>query len=565
MNQQKYTGAMLHKLIAPASLAFAFLLSGLLQPLSAQTHNERVTIVGSFQPQLDDFYKINVEPGTEQAVFQHQEVKFTFLDKIQQTQTSLETIPPLAVVPNRSSEMFNNYFRFAFGSSLSPVVAFQHQSALSDKTRFGLGLRHFSSWSTITDYAPSDFMKNGLSLGIAHSLQDHTLEAGLTYQHDAMRYYGFKPADYGVSINKEDIAQRYQTIGFETNLKSNYQEISKLHHRVGLKYTFFNNKFQTSENELNLDAALRKDFELFSNAGSQALSLGTKLDFYGNKDSLNTASNGRFSLVPAFSLKGEFYRLRIGLRADMLFGDSSSTVLAPDISAGLYMLENALEVYVSVTGGAERNSFRQLAGENPFIAPIIPLGWEKTSLRFKAGAKAGFIKNLDLNAAVSYAKTNLPFFVTDSTAIYANRFTLVYDKTSVFSFTADAAYRLNEIMAFGGQLKLTQYKPENLTKAWHKPGFEFLGTIEVSPIDKLHISGSVQLTGTRYAPTYLAGVETVHELDPLVDMNAGAAYNISDQLSVFAELNNLFGANYQRFYHYPVQGLQLFGGLSYKF
>jgi len=93
-----------------------------------QSHNERVTIVGSFQPQIGDFSKINIEPGTEQAEFRKAELRYTFIDRMAETKTEIENIPALVVVPDRSTDIFNNYFRFGFGSLITPSVLFRHHS-----------------------------------------------------------------------------------------------------------------------------------------------------------------------------------------------------------------------------------------------------------------------------------------------------------------------------------------------------------------------------------------------------------------------------------------------------
>ena len=42
-------------------------------------------------------------------------------------------------------------------------------------------------------------------------------------------------------------------------------------------------------------------------------------------------------------------------------------------------------------------------------------------------------------------------------------------------------------------------------------------------------------------------------------------YHINDQLSVFAKGNNLADEGYQRWQNFPVQGIQLLAGATYKF
>jgi hypothetical protein len=50
-----------------------------------------------------------------------------------------------------------------------------------------------------------------------------------------------------------------------------------------------------------------------------------------------------------------------------------------------------------------------------------------------------------------------------------------------------------------------------------------------------------------------------------LDLNAGISYAFSNRLSAFAKGHNLLTTHYKRFYNYPVQGIQILGGITYKF
>ncbi len=54
-------------------------------------------------------------------------------------------------------------------------------------------------------------------------------------------------------------------------------------------------------------------------------------------------------------------------------------------------------------------------------------------------------------------------------------------------------------------------------------------------------------------------------LDSYFDANVNVGYHINDRFSVYARGNNLAGNNYNRWQNYPVQGIQVLGGATYKF
>ena len=58
---------------------------------------------------------------------------------------------------------------------------------------------------------------------------------------------------------------------------------------------------------------------------------------------------------------------------------------------------------------------------------------------------------------------------------------------------------------------------------------------------------------------------TLIELDSFFDANAHVGYSVDDQLSIFVKAANIANNNYQKWANYPVQGLQILGGVTYKF
>jgi outer membrane receptor protein involved in Fe transport len=49
------------------------------------------------------------------------------------------------------------------------------------------------------------------------------------------------------------------------------------------------------------------------------------------------------------------------------------------------------------------------------------------------------------------------------------------------------------------------------------------------------------------------------------DLNAHVGYKYSERMTFFLKGNNLANQNYQRWLNYPVQGIQVLAGASYKF
>jgi outer membrane receptor protein involved in Fe transport len=50
-----------------------------------------------------------------------------------------------------------------------------------------------------------------------------------------------------------------------------------------------------------------------------------------------------------------------------------------------------------------------------------------------------------------------------------------------------------------------------------------------------------------------------------LDLGLGAEYRITDRFSAFLKLNNLLNQGYERWYNYPVQGLNVLAGVGFSF
>ena len=65
------------------------------------------------------------------------------------------------------------------------------------------------------------------------------------------------------------------------------------------------------------------------------------------------------------------------------------------------------------------------------------------------------------------------------------------------------------------------------------------------------------------APAPLDG--SVIDLPTILDLSLGADYQVNDSWSVFGEVNNVVGGNYERYYNYPVRGIAAKLGVVFRF
>ncbi|HOI32709.1 MAG TPA: hypothetical protein PLC47_08090, partial [Bacteroidales bacterium] len=534
--------------------------------LNAQTHQERVTIEGAFQPVIRDFEKQFVKPQAPETAFPPPDTSISRLERKIGHRAELELLSPLAFRSGKRNEAYANFLMAGMGSRLSPLFLYGHNSVLNRDTRFGLMLSHRSTWTDITDYAPSDYMNNGFGLSLDHSFSEHTLKSRLYYQMDAYHYYGFRPAEFpGLLFEKQDLKQTYQNIGFEADLINTEQKIGYLNHNIGLEYNYFFNADQTKEHLTKLKADLTMYFDWFDFEGEQAIGMEVAADFYHNSDTLQSESVYLVSALPYLRLKGSFYQLKLGLHLNYQPDLKSEFWWYPVIRGNLYLLEKKLEFYAGTDGGIHRITYRDLTEENPWINAIVPLAWENKHFSFDAGMRAAITSSLDLHLGIRFEETSQsPFFLIDTLQPYRNSFTVVYDGMRHFSFLAEAAWKPAEKWQIGASLRWNQYVMDSLATAWHKPDLLFKLEAKWAALNQLEVCGGMKYRGKQKVPAYSGGAESVATLDGFADIYLGADYRFSSALTAYARFDNLLNKKYMLFENYPAYGFELSAGIKVR-
>jgi outer membrane cobalamin receptor len=108
-----------------------------------------------------------------------------------------------------------------------------------------------------------------------------------------------------------------------------------------------------------------------------------------------------------------------------------------------------------------------------------------------------------------------------------------------------------------------QYTLTDFSSPWHRPEWEISLHNKFQPDNKWLIHVNANVMGG--IPVINLESDKTDTLGAIADLQAKVDYSISDRLSVFAVGNNLLNQSYQRFWNYPVRGIQGIGGVSFKF
>ena len=555
----------------------ALLISGIM-PALAQTgssgHNEQVTIVSSYDPSINQAFKLNTTPDA--LIFNIAKPEFTYqaLNIDQPTEITLNPIKPVVINADKRVSVTKNSLKAGVGSLFSPYLDFFHSSGQKSSYRFDAHLYHLSTFRDIEHYSPSPESNTTASLFYKKFFGYHIFDVGFDYSLKTNRYYGFKPDDYPAWAGNEDrLKQMYNLARVSFTLSSNYKNNKKLFHMINVEAYYYFDKFKTSETNAKVNFDIHKNFKVTDVLNYQELGLSGKVSYFQNIDSLLTGNDILASVTPYFKANYGMFNFHIGLNFNVLKTDNTKFYFYPIIDVNMNLIPDVLTVFGGIDGRVQKNSFLTLSELNPWVGSTVPLKWDH-SFNVYGGIRGNIAQKVNFSAQVSWEKFNNMFFfvnVPDDTtinyliAVPFNKFSALYDKGSKFTISGELTFAASDKVNILFGAKYNSYSLDSLDKPYQKPtsvikfGASFLAT------KKIRIWADVYYYGARTALDLSTLPSTEINMDSFIDLNVGVDYRLTDQFSVFLTLTNLLNKQYQRYYHYPVHGIQIMGGIMYKF
>ena len=561
-------------------------------------HNEEVTIEGTYRPKVNKVNKIELKPETPQQSFEMPSSEIHIMDIEHRFPLELEKLSMQTYNGKNAQlpETAKNFLMVGFGTRISPVFLYKHNSNLTKTLGLNVGIKHYSSWLDIKDYAPSSFMNNAMEIGLTSSKYKNVqLEGDVYYKNDMVHYYGVNLLNHPLTDEQIDQCcpkQIYNTIGGHFGLVPTTTRTGEVSHQLGVDYHYtFDNTYarehfvgaeyglgytknwwgdKSHPQKIGLDLAFQYEYFESSHA--------VGYDIMGGRDDLLL-----LKVNPYFEMNDEFYKLHLGVRLDganLVQLKDKYLVVRPDVSGSLYVLNKKLEFYAGLNGGKKLLTYSEIISENPFVGcDHLGLLAQNVKLGFDGGIRTNIGEVVDLHLGVRYRHTdNDPFFVHDKRVPdwqgFSNKYDVVYDETQLVSVLADMRVKLRGGLSTDLGFAYNNYEMTKEDCPWHRPKMEGKLKLTYDVNDNLAFNTTFLYQNGRYAKDWHYGpywktkfppqYEAV-KLKDVFDLSLGADYRFSDQLSVFAKLDNVLNQKYQLYYDYPVSGIQFFAGLKMRF
>jgi outer membrane receptor protein involved in Fe transport len=158
---------------------------------------------------------------------------------------------------------------------------------------------------------------------------------------------------------------------------------------------------------------------------------------------------------------------------------------------------------------------------------------------------------------------------------FGNSFNVVYDDVKTFSLYGELKADFSKNVSFGVNGLFNGYSTNEEEEAWNLPAVKITSALDVAITEKWSAGASLFYVGERKDQFKISYLLDLPENQPYpkqdvtlagyVDLNANVEYKFSDRWNFFLKGNNLTNKNYERWTNYPVQGIQVLAGATYKF
>jgi hypothetical protein len=374
---------------------------------------------------------------------------------------------------------------------------------------------------------------------------------------------------------------------FDMHLKFNSvntgRDTNKLRIKSWVDYHHLNSNYNLSENHflvgahsgwLVLDEEFLATFEIDINN----INAPSVMELDDNKliqpRNMSTKSSGIVRLNPHIYSRKNNFIFKAGLSVQANIGEATKFHVFPDFDVSYSLFNDIFIPYGGWSGNVQRNTFNNIRLENPFISEDSKLQNTIQKSNLFVGIRGSLSNKFTFNVSTSFQKLDsMYFFVVDTISSYGNKFQMVYDNLRKNSFLAEITYQENEKLKISAKAEYFIYNLVNFNNAWQRPDFIFTLSGLLDLADKIILKSDIYFVGTRPSFSYsepkveneLNGDKYIYDLKSFLDMNISLEYRYTKKVSAFIQFNNFTGKKYQYWTNFPVQSINILGGVTFSF
>lgn len=632
----------MNKKIYLAVLLAAFALNGVHAQENKQNLNKEITLEKDIAPLEKKAVKKNELPKVKKPAATGQKTQLSYSDLTSPIEVPT-TIPTLLPYGYRTAHNFSDkrgYLNVGGGTQANFVVDFGYRIIDQESEQLGVWVNHNSSWngkngSRVIKLAENrnkqKFNDNTLGVDYSRALGNGTLSLGLKTHVDNYNYYGgWNVADVvtynetgspwesriNSSYDWNNDKQTFFNINLDAGWKSSFMlRDNPVKYDIALQYGHashdkpFNEMYKHGVHDnwgiINLGASY--DINELSTAAlgikGEYLNRGTKARVSSENDLFDEV--GMITLSPTYTLRGDMFKLQLGLNGHISFSDGAIFRLSPNVRANLALVDG-FSLFANALGG-KALGYRQ--GKHfvnyRYDNPLLLYGSVYTPIDAEGGIKVGPFQGMSAKVSIGYGivkdEPGIIYNYHATSGMLPSSITLVGRDAQVglysgfmssyhvinsrgYYLSAELNYKYRSLVEATASVKFAPHDNELYVTDKHYNGYK-LGVdrastvanidVKVKPWRPLSLNVGLEYRGGRMAlfgelPYYYGEKQevqsfTFEKLADVINLHAGANYRLNSMVNLWLEAHNLLNRRYDLLYGMGAQRVGFMVGASLTF
>ncbi len=329
--------------------------------------------------------------------------------------------------------------------------------------------------------------------------------------------------------------------------------------KIQFGLTSFWDPYSNSENKIAFTSGFVipiGDFDIKTRLKSDLVAGNIQIP-YSDKTLKISYTNFDLGILPAFTYTSNNLEMNLGAKIFYQNHDDFNNIqVLPDIRLDLGLIYETLNAFAGLEGDLIQHSFIDLNKKNPYLVPQEMKPALKP-LDIYGGIKGNFSSTFAYELRMGYRKwDNYAFFNRIYSPIY-RAYGILYDDFTQSYFASSIQIGIGNKLDFKLNFEYDQNNPDTLTKAPFLPDYKVKALVFFRPNEKWSLNMTLFNEGSRPGEYY--------SLDAYTDLNLEVFYKVTDRFTAFLTGNNLLNKTYEIYSGYPVEKMQIMGGIMYKF
>jgi len=518
------------------------------------TKKQTIDITSSYKPVLRNAVKINfsathLNADTSKSVGPYnvppQNLFYTYQPG---------SLRPLALTQDSNLNLgTRNFLKAGFGNYSTPYISGGFSFGDGKKSLVNIYGDYISSKGSVKN---QDYLGLNIKAAGSYFLQDDELYGSASVKQQDYYLYGYDHAVH--DYKKADLLQRYQTLNLKAGFRNKASNGSGINYDPNVNINLFSNQNKASETSMILTAPVEKTF-----ADAFTIKVTAKADItsYTSKNLASNIkySNNIYSIAPELIYAKPLFNIHAGVTPTW---DNNKLSVLPNIYGEAKIQNKIFLVQAGIVGRFIKNNYQNLTGINPYIQPLL-FQQNTKETEIYGGIKATVGSHFNFSAKASWITYhNLSLFVNDTTD--GKTFYIANEsKVSDFRIHGDMSFISQDKFTVTGGLTFNGYNGfKDNKRAWGTLPLELNASLRWWAFKQVLLKGDFMAFN---GGAFLMKDGSDVKLGGGADLSAGVEFAINKRFSAWLDVNNIFNNKYQRWYNYPVYGLNILAGATLRF